>query len=263
MEVSFICEWLTPALWHGANPTGSPEVRSASIKGLIRYWWRAWVGGLAKSSQELYQWEEAIFGSTQHASPLIIRAYPEPSHEEPRGKGPRGGLAWAEGQKWCVEFRARWGYTPPESSLAYPPYTPLWWGIGSFWLLQSFGGIGYGSRSRNGKFRAKPSSPSNFEEESNQKVLELLDLLWPSPNSFYSQCETLRKLMEMAKEVINQRCSPSNRQFSPKSWDYLILIPSEIRQNCKERIAERRKALGKQRFQRGRQKGAQGKIWKT
>lgn len=265
MEVSFLCEWNTPALWHGANPRGMPEVRSASLKGLLRYWWRAWVGGLAKDSKELYQWEEAIFGSTQWASPLIVRAFPEPLNEKPKGtyqltfSNKKGRmqhrlrfLAWDKGQKWRVEFKLREGYIPPDKRcIASSPCTPLWWGIGSFWLLQTFGGIGYRNRKGYGRFKAKLSGNPILEGDGGKKTRELLNLLWRDSSSSSSPCPNLIKLLQMAQEVINN-CYPSdNRRFSSEKRNFLILTLQEVSSDCKELVKKRREELRKERFQKG------------
>ncbi|MDW8016172.1 MAG: type III-B CRISPR module RAMP protein Cmr1 [Bacteroidia bacterium] len=260
MEVSFLCEWITPALWHGADPKGTPEVRSASLKGLLRYWWRAWVGGLAESSEEMYGWEKSIFGSTDRASPIIVHAYPEPLDNKPKGKGDK---AWDIGQKWKAEFKLRYGYRDHSArgSILCDSASPLWWALGSFWLLEKFGGIGYGSRRENGRFRVITFSEVGTEKD----IQDLLNVLWRKHSvsqitgTILGQCTERKKvkgdiskgnncaildcLMKMAKERMG-------RSFSRKEdWNYLILEPSYLRDNqdCGQYIIQQWRKLGQRR----------------
>ena len=62
----------TPMFLGGANPRGAPELRVPSIKGLLRFWWRAirWPDFLgqcrndkSRALNELRKYEDALFGS--------------------------------------------------------------------------------------------------------------------------------------------------------------------------------------------------------
>jgi len=66
-------ETVTPLFLAGANPRGS-ELRAPSFRGVMRFWLRALLGGvLGDNSQEIFKHESAVFGSTEHASPVIVR----------------------------------------------------------------------------------------------------------------------------------------------------------------------------------------------
>ena len=39
--ITFNCRFITPAFLGGANPKGTPELRPPTIKGALRFWWRA------------------------------------------------------------------------------------------------------------------------------------------------------------------------------------------------------------------------------
>lgn len=69
-SITFTCETITPMLMHGADGS-SAELRPASIKGILRFWWRAIHGDL--SLEELHEKEGKIFGSTDKRSSFSIK----------------------------------------------------------------------------------------------------------------------------------------------------------------------------------------------
>ncbi|WP_457560907.1 type III-B CRISPR module RAMP protein Cmr1 [Caminibacter sp.] len=68
-KIVFECESVTPMFMYGAD-SKIPELRPASTKGVMRFWWRAIHGDL--SLEELRKQESEIFGSTERKSKLII-----------------------------------------------------------------------------------------------------------------------------------------------------------------------------------------------
>ena len=64
------CEIITPLLLHGANKQNA-ELRAPSIKGAMRFWWRAIHGNLPLD--ELREQEAEIFGDTERKSGFGIR----------------------------------------------------------------------------------------------------------------------------------------------------------------------------------------------
>ena len=69
-SITFECEVITPMFLAGADGV-TPELRPPSIKGALRFWWRALNGHLELS--ELKRIEGKIFGDTSRRSNLIIR----------------------------------------------------------------------------------------------------------------------------------------------------------------------------------------------
>lgn len=63
--VSFVLELVTPMFMGGADPQGPPEFRAASLKGLLRFWFRA----IYPDSLAL---ESRLFGSTANRSPVRL-----------------------------------------------------------------------------------------------------------------------------------------------------------------------------------------------
>lgn len=68
--ITFTCEVITPMFLAGADGT-TPELRPASIKGALRFWWRAMNGHLP--IDEMRKLEGEIFGSTEKRSKIIIK----------------------------------------------------------------------------------------------------------------------------------------------------------------------------------------------
>ena len=68
--ITFTCETITPMFLSGADGT-TPELRAPSIKGALRFWWRAMNGHL--SLGDLKKVEGEIFGDTSKSSNVIIR----------------------------------------------------------------------------------------------------------------------------------------------------------------------------------------------
>ena len=76
--ITFTCEVITPMFLAGADGT-TPELRPASIKGALRFWWRARNGHLVGENRDLTQLKEAeakIFGGSgegQGRSKVILQ----------------------------------------------------------------------------------------------------------------------------------------------------------------------------------------------
>lgn len=73
--ITYNCEVLTPLFSAGAD-TNEPEFRAATIKGSLRFWFRALHGHFAKV-EDLQAEERKYFGDTSRRSPLLIRCIPE------------------------------------------------------------------------------------------------------------------------------------------------------------------------------------------
>ncbi len=70
-------ELLTPLFLGGSDPRGEPELRAASFRGALRFWLRALLGGvLGDRPAEIFERESQVFGSTDHASPVVVRLEP-------------------------------------------------------------------------------------------------------------------------------------------------------------------------------------------
>jgi CRISPR-associated protein Cmr1 len=67
-------ETVTPLFLGGSDPRGQPELRAASFRGAMRFWLRALLGGvLGDRPDKIFERESQVFGSTDHASPVVVR----------------------------------------------------------------------------------------------------------------------------------------------------------------------------------------------
>ncbi len=86
-------ETVTPMFLGGSEPRGeAPELRPASFKGELRFWWRALWGGAHPecSPDDLAEHESRVFGNTEAASPIVLRLQDEPPRKE----------SWSFSDKW-------------------------------------------------------------------------------------------------------------------------------------------------------------------
>ena len=68
-SITFTCETITPMFLSGADGT-TPELRAPSIKGALRFWWRALHGHLPLG--DLKKREGEIFGDNNHKSKFTL-----------------------------------------------------------------------------------------------------------------------------------------------------------------------------------------------
>lgn len=96
-------EFVTPCFLGGFDPKEAAEWRAASVRGQLRWWFRAVAGGRFAGDLHLtHRAEELVFGSTEVRSPLMVRALDPPASEAASGQG------W--GRPLSVEQLAqRWG----------------------------------------------------------------------------------------------------------------------------------------------------------
>ncbi len=153
---------VTPLFLAGAEPRGEPELRAASLRGALRFWLRALLGGVLgdKDLNALRQAESAVFGSTEMASPVVVRITHCPLKSEPFSA-----LASSKSGVAYLFFAARGTKTERERSaipanerlqlkleervgLGKAEGEVLQWAYAALWLLTHLGGLG--SRSRRG-----------------------------------------------------------------------------------------------------------------
>ena len=86
-RASFQFEVLTPAIAGGANPKQRAEIRPASIRGQLRWWFRA-LGGFQSQLGTVRAREAEVFGSISegalHSSPLVVRVARAPVSTTPK-----------------------------------------------------------------------------------------------------------------------------------------------------------------------------------
>ncbi len=161
-ELSVELEAVTPLFLGGADPS-QPEVRAASFRGALRFWWRA----LAAEPDlvRLKEREAAIFGDTERASSVLVDVEPLETRrvigwEQALNHGARLDFPTRQGLNYLgFPFTQRGG-----ARSCFPPGTRLRLSlrlrshvqddmllrqaIAALWLLLNLGGLG--TRSRRG-----------------------------------------------------------------------------------------------------------------
>ena len=163
-KITFECETVTPLFMYGADGK-TPELRPASIKGLMRFWWRAVNGD--SDIEKLKKAEGEIFGSTEKKSKVNIRLKYIPHKENilKIEKVEKMDYLWypfyldnADKEKGCfVNLK----FTVTLSSYNEEALREA---CSSFILLSLFGGLGSRSRRGGGSFRIKSVSDKSYEK---------------------------------------------------------------------------------------------------
>ncbi|MEM8524998.1 MAG: type III-B CRISPR module RAMP protein Cmr1 [Bacteroidota bacterium] len=161
-SITFTCETITPMFLAGADGR-TPELRAPSIKGAMRFWWRAMHGHLPLN--ELKAEEDKIFGGTDRRSSVILTArYVDENinnHTVPKFNYIRDYKENKIGVRYFnVLFyfhdKDREGIAPGvrfEIKLRSQDKSHLIKAATTFWLFSILGGLGSRSRRGNGSFR--------------------------------------------------------------------------------------------------------------
>ncbi len=189
-------EVITPLIIAGADnrkpDLGVEGLRPPSLRGAMRWWFRAMMGGIVGDLKALKALESEVFGSTEGASSARIRTYlraskPGEAHLCMNDKGNRRANirrpAFLEGSEFELCIRCEFG----SSSIV----------LGSLWLLAMLGGVG--ARVRRG-FGSLAMSP---EDEATEKVLEDFGLSFSYPNT--ASLEELAEYLEESLKEIKKR----------------------------------------------------------
>jgi len=202
-------EVTTPLFNSGAGPAGAsgrqPGVRVPSLRGAMRFWFRALVGGVTGPNLSLLaELERMVFGSTEASCPVPLRI-PDPPAQ--RAAGTEQMNRWVvyllgqglgdlrntitirpyvqPGAKFDVKLRLRkTGQNTGENVAVHENVAALT--LASLWLLSSYGGIGARTRRGFGGVRITGSEgwlPPPWTPESIQSPAlghyEGLRFLWP------------------------------------------------------------------------------------
>lgn len=206
-------ETVTPLFLGGSEPRGDPELRPASFKGELRFWWRALWGGVypSRAIDDLFAAESRVFGTTDEASPIVLRLsgdnlrksawrfgsslgvdYLFFSMKGTRKDPDRGGFE--AGQTFELTLHTRLGLQANERV-----ETAFREACAALWLLVRLGGIGARSRRGAGNLCAQsivdgvwPSdlpplksnakSAAEYARETSAGLAQLYEALrWPKP----------------------------------------------------------------------------------
>lgn len=169
-RLSVDLEIVTPLFLGGANPQGPPELRPPSVRGALRFWWRAWHQACAPSAtaEELYRAESEVFGATDGASPFTLRLAGRPRWFREKRQVASGinyllyGLHTHRKGESDVQYRPAFvaGRNAPITlTVAVRAPAAPWQGkldvLRALWLLCNLGGLG--ARTRRGAGALAPS----------------------------------------------------------------------------------------------------------
>jgi CRISPR-associated protein Cmr1 len=174
-SITFDCEIITPMFLAGADGT-TPELRVPSIKGMLRYWWRAINSDL--SLDELRKKEAELFGGSDESSgrsKILIKILKQPvkvSKYKPMPHKDRPIIeidSFSTKQNFQIKF-----FVNEKDSKHLDTFKNI------FILTSILGGLGKRSRRGFGSFKInnidneKYNSPVNIEQ-----ILNVLNILKP------------------------------------------------------------------------------------
>lgn len=173
-ELKLTCEVITPLFLGGADARVNPELRVPALRGAMRYWYRAALGGaIGDSNPQVRRSEAEVFGDTSQASAITLkidahtalqskefRKQPPirrtgASHPHPTG---RDYLYWSmaeSGRREAGNYLSAREFIPPTSQFditlatRYGAQAVDRWlkeAVYSLWLLLQLGGLGARSR---------------------------------------------------------------------------------------------------------------------
>jgi CRISPR-associated protein Cmr1 len=238
IQVTFTVRTLTPLFLAGADQNQAELRRSPAFRGLMRYWYRALVGGIVGTNTEglkiVAEEEAKVFGATDRGSVVAVRV--SQASQEPReftepisrrtatgwqatGKGY---LLWTMAKSGRVEKNnlkpARW-YFPPGTTFRVmlsahsQDDTQFKQAIAAFWLLSSLGALG--SRSR----RCAGSIEVQAIDMTQANKFQMPDLPFQSAPSLREMQGQIEQGLQIAKHLLTQQV-PS-KQINEARFDVL------------------------------------------
>jgi len=179
-HVTFTLRTLTPLFLAGADQTRA-ELRAPTFRGLMRYWYRALVGGMVGANERTLQHvakaETSVFGATDTGSSIAVRVS-DASERSQQYRKENYSRASVSGKDYFLWSMAESGRGRPDrykpDRFFFPRDTTfqvtlssrendeaaLRQAVGAFWLLTHLGGVGSRSRRCAGSVIAKVGNES-------------------------------------------------------------------------------------------------------
>jgi len=169
-KLTVTLETVTPLFLGGAEQ--QPELRPAPFRGALRFWLRALLGAhIGDNVERVREAENKVFGSTNGASPVIVRltpiSVPEPKSLNFSLDSGIGYLLWATTRTQRTAFPA--GTTRFQLTLSVylsrsEAHNAFHYAAGALWLLVNLGGVGMRARRGLGSLRVTDIEgwPSDF-----------------------------------------------------------------------------------------------------
>jgi CRISPR-associated protein Cmr1 len=235
-SITFDLETVTPLFLSGANQQEA-ELRPPAFRGALRYWFRAIAGSITTFDQ-VKNWENNIFGSTDAGSSVIIRVQAEkPTSLESLKKyngsardNPFSGFEYLFFSIYGSGSREARAYIPPKQKfrviLQVRPLVKdnlkcLKLAAGSMWCLINLGGIG--SRSNRGGGSLKINN-SEYQDVSIDPIEFVLDSTTLSDVSTEIGIR-LQKVKNLFQSILNP---VSTIPIVPTEFDIISSITSNL-----------------------------------
>jgi len=238
---TFTLKAVTPIFSYGA--TDRPEIRPTAIKGQLRYWFRAMMGGVIgtsdKALENLRDIESRIFGSTEQRSKIDLRV--EPFSVDSNWIEKKFPKEWeGSGLHYCFFSMKGMGGKPDKQHIkqGYSFELKLFFHqdkqiedikncvIGSLWLWTNLGGFGSRSRRGGGSLKATyKNQPENHYLDFNYIPDNAENLKRHLENGIASVKESFEELAKKLRytPITSFSKTPSFSCFAPSYSEILVL----------------------------------------
>ncbi|MBI5305483.1 MAG: type III-B CRISPR module RAMP protein Cmr1 [Chloroflexi bacterium] len=178
MHLNFTLETLTPLFLGGADQDQDVELRPASVRGALRFWYRALYAGIHGDDVRALQHAEGdLFGDTTAASRILVKlagnlTAESPPVTPPAREGDPGGAAY---MFWSVLRQKRQAFLPNGKTFSLElqtrrvprqnqtdDETMMRASLAALWLLTHLGGLGARARRGGGNLALHPTDPTQI-----------------------------------------------------------------------------------------------------
>jgi CRISPR type III-B/RAMP module RAMP protein Cmr1 len=167
-QITFNLKNYTPLLLHGADAVNDVELRPPSMRGLMRYWFRASLGGAIgdKSITSLYDLESKLFGNTNGSGAISTKI--RVTNQE------KGKVSLLPHKSGPIRYAFKECSFDVILSAPRPISDQLWQaGINSLLLAITLGGLGQRSRRGYGSLAIQSVSQPNVKYFNPSKYTEI------------------------------------------------------------------------------------------
>jgi CRISPR-associated protein Cmr1 len=237
-QVTFSLRTLTPLFLAGADPVQA-ELRPPAFRGLMRYWYRALLGGVLGADERtlssIIEAEKELFGATDTGSAISLTlsdssrkplSYTKESYSRASTSG-KDYLLWsmAETRRGKPDYRPDRMYFPADTQFQLmltgrsENQAKLQNVIASLWLLTNLGGIGSRSRRCAGSLLVE-TLPESTQATS---VLDLTALTFGMSRDVEGLQQQLQKGINYARDLVRttHTTQAANRPVANASFDVL------------------------------------------
>ncbi|MEZ4683689.1 MAG: type III-B CRISPR module RAMP protein Cmr1 [Caldilineaceae bacterium] len=218
-KLLFRLQTVTPLFLSGADGQ-TPELRAASIRGCLRFWLRASLGGqYGENIEQLSHLESQLLGSTDAASPIVLRIRP-PLQELQRANTrvlPHSNQKTFRQSAFDVDNGFTLTVSPRLGQPALPALT-----VPSLLLLCYLGGIGKRSRRGFGSLKLVGIQPEGFALDPPSKIM-----LGFYPNDGDKLADYLDKLLRWTAMTTGESVKTHGRPYPASQIPAYPLLSEE------------------------------------